>query len=518
MSKRSVFPLVLCGGMGSRLWPMSRVDQPKQFQPTSGPGTATFFQSTLMRHRGQGYEAPIVVTNYRHGPIVNRQMSEVQMGGTVIAEPVGRNTGPAVLAAALTLLDESPDALMLVLPSDHVVKGDMDEIVQEMTGPAEDGRIIVFGVPPRYAETGYGYITDGGASALHDGLHEVQQFVEKPPVDLAQSLVDGGRSYWASGISLFRADVLVEEYRRFDPATSALVEAAVARAARRYVKSARDHILLDEETFRQARSEPTERAVFEVTERIGLAKMHGIEWDDVGAWSAVHRISGRDEMGNRLSGDVVAIDTRNSLIQAAGRLVAVIGMEDVVVVDTPDALLVTQRGRAQDVKALVERLQAESRDEASSHVVRDTSWGQVEVLTRAPGYDMRIITINPGEALSILGTGIGPSLLTVISGQADCDVKGGQSVRMVMGHSLSITADQSLSVYNPRADELKMIQIMFVGEASTPQVLTPRAEPAQEPAAPQRATDSKAVNGVRSALAALRAFTHPEHGLAAQAR
>ncbi len=518
MTPCPIFPLVLCGGMGSRLWPMSRVDQPKQFQPTAGSGSATYFQSTLLRHRTFGFQSPIIVTNFRHGPIVDRQMNELQISGTVIAEPMGRNTGPAVLAAALMILQEDPDALLLVLPSDHIIRGDMNGIVQSMAAPANEGRIITFGVAPRYAETGYGYITDAGASGTHSGLHNVDRFIEKPPVEKAQALIDGGLSYWASGISLFRADVIVEEYNRFDPLTAHMVDAALTLGLRRGASSLRrGHILLDEGTFRQARSEPTERAIFEVSERIGLAPLHGIDWDDVGAWSAVHRISDSDEHENVLTGDVIAIDTRNSLIQSDGRLVAVIGLDDVVVVDTPDALLVTHRDRSQDVKGLVERLQAANRTEVKSHVTRDTTWGQVEVLARSQGYDMRLITVNPGEALSISSTGIGASLLTVVAGEVDCTPEGESGVLLVAGQSLPVAADRKVRVYNPLGESVKLIQILFSQQTEA----QPTDAAAEAPASAIAATTPVALElpesplARRSRLQIVRTMLWPELGLAA---
>ena len=522
MTPCPIFPLVLCGGMGSRLWPMSRVDQPKQFQPTAGSGSETYFQSTLLRHRSLGFQSPIIVTNFRHGPIVDRQMNELQISGTVIAEPMGRNTGPAVLAAALMILREDPDAQLLVLPSDHIIRGDMNGIIQAMVAPANDGRIITFGVVPRYAETGYGYITDAGASGTHDGLHNVDRFIEKPPVEKAQALIDGGLSYWASGISLFRADVIVEEYNRFDPLTAHMVDTAVSLGLRRGAggrsgSGRRGHILLDEGTFRQARSEPTERAIFEVSERIGLAPLHGIDWDDVGAWSAVHRISDADEQDNVLTGDVIAIDTRNSLIQSDGRLVAVIGLDDVVVVDTPDALLVAHRDRSQDVKALVERLQAANRTEVKSHVTRDTTWGQVEVLARSQGYDMRLITVNPGEALSISGTGIGASLLTVVAGEVDCTPEGESGVLLAAGQSLPVAIDRNIRVYNPLGESVKLIQILFSAQTEALPV-----EGAAEAPASSIATTTPVALEVpegpqtrRRRLQIVRTMLWPELGLAA---
>jgi mannose-1-phosphate guanylyltransferase / mannose-6-phosphate isomerase len=511
-----IFPLVLCGGMGSRLWPMSRVDQPKQFQPTAGQGSASYFQATLLRHRGPGFQAPIVVTGFRHGAIVDRQMNELQLSGTVIAEPLGRNTGPAVLAAALNVLQDDGDALLLVLPSDHIIRGDVNTIIQRMAAPAEDGRIITFGVVPRYAETGYGYITDAGASGTHDGLHNVDRFIEKPPVELAQALIDGGLSYWASGISLFRADVIVEEYRRQDPATVDCVAAALALGLRRPTSGGRRaHVQLEEVSFRQARNLPTERAVFEVTDRIGLAPLHGIDWDDVGAWSAVHRTSVADDQRNVLTGDVITLDTRNSLVQADGRLVAVIGMDDVVVVDTPDALLVAHRERSQEVKKLVETLQAANRAEAKSHVARDTSWGQVEVLSRTQGYDMRLITVNPGEALAIHGIEGGSSLVTVVSGRVDCAPDGEAFRTIQTGQSVEIGPQARLQVSNPLGDSVKLIQILFSAGPEEPACAEPG--PANDGVSVTVPADAvqvaESLSHRHRRLAAIRAAVLPDVGL-----
>ena len=179
-----IIPVVLCGGMGSRLWPMSRIDQPKQFQPTQGKGSLTYFQATLQRHRGPDFAAPIVVTNANQAALVHRQLDDLQLHGQVIGEPVGRNTGPAVLAAAISAHRQDPDAVILVLPSDHMIKGNINRIIRSMLPAAEDGRIVSFGVVPTYPETGYGYITDGGAMDDYAGLHRVAQFVEKPGHDL----------------------------------------------------------------------------------------------------------------------------------------------------------------------------------------------------------------------------------------------------------------------------------------------------------------------------------------------
>ena len=452
-----IIPVVLCGGMGSRLWPMSRVDQPKQFQPTQGKGSLTYFQSTLQRHRGSDFAAPIVVTNARQTALVHRQLDELQLTGQIIGEPVGRNTGPAVLAAAICARRQNPDALILVLPSDHIIKGDLNRIIRNMRPAAIEGRIISFGVVPTYPETGYGYLTDGGPCPQHPGLHQVGAFVEKPPQDEAERLLEAGGAYWASGISLMRADTLIAEFARLDPTTHAAVTAAVDGASFRSMG-----IVLDESAFRRAVNEPTERQVFERTPRIALAPLHGVEWSDVGAWNAVYAVSDQDHDGNVLHGDVVTVNTRNSLVQSEGRLVAVIGMQDAVVIDTPDALLVTKREQSQEVKQLVDELKKRSRREVNTHALREMPWGRIETVAADTGHDMRIMTVQRRASLQVNGTGMGPSLLTVVSGEGRCLIDGVE-VTVRRGQSVAIDPDHALPMTNVSDRELKLIHLVFRG-------------------------------------------------------
>lgn len=455
MIPQMITPVVLCGGMGSRLWPLSREEQPKQFQPTQGKGSLSYFQATVQRHRSDHFTDPLVVTNARQAALVHRQLDEMQLQGRVIGEPVGRNTGPAVLAAAICALRQDRDAVLLILPSDHVIKGDINRIITAMRPAANDGRIVTFGVMPTYPETGYGYITDGGAYQSYDGLHRVAQFVEKPGYESALKLIMAGGAYWASGISLMRADTLIAEFHRLDPATHAAVTAAVNGAEIRTLG-----IVLEEASFRQAANEPTERQIFERTTTIALAPLHGVQWDDVGAWNAVHQISDRDADGNVLHGDVIAMDTKNSLIQSETRLVAVIGMQDAIVIDTPDAVLVAARSHAQDVKQLVERLKATKRPEVASHTRRDTPWGRMEVIGADTGQDLRILTVHPGASLMVNGTGTGPSLLTVMSGEGRCTIDGAELTAR-SGQSITLDADHALPLRNQSSRELKLIHLMF---------------------------------------------------------
>lgn len=454
-----IIPVVLCGGMGSRLWPMSRIDQPKQFQPTQGKGSLTYFQATLQRHRGPDFAAPIVVTNANQAALVHRQLDDLQLQGQVIGEPVGRNTGPAVLAAALSAHRQDPDAVILVLPSDHMIKGNINRIIRSMLPAATDGRIVSFGVVPTYPETGYGYITDGGAMADYAGLHRVAQFVEKPGYDHAQRLIEAGGAFWASGISLMRAATLIEEFRRLDPVTHAAVTAALNGAEFRTLG-----IVLDEESFRMAANEPTERQVFERTPTISLAPLHGVQWDDVGAWNAVYQIADRDDDGNVLHGDVIAMNTRNSLVQSETRLVAVIGMQDTVVIDTPDAVLVTKRSNSQDVKQLVDKLKAGKRREVRTHTTREMPWGRIETVATDMGNDMAIMTVQKRASLQVNGTGAGPSLLTVLSGEGRCMIDG-REVTVRRGQTVSIDPDEALPLSNATDGELKLVHLVFRGGA-----------------------------------------------------
>ena len=447
----SIYPLILCGGMGSRLWPMSRIAQPKQFQPTAGRDSLSYFQATIQRHRGTGFHRPIVVTNAQHRSIVRRQLREIQIDAHVIAEPQGRNTGPAVLAAALSVLRDDADAQLLVLPSDHAIKGDLNPTVAAMAGAADDGRIITFGITPRYAETGYGYITDGGSYENYPGLRRVQQFVEKPDLRHAEALIAAGASYWASGISLFRADVLIEEFCRFEPETFCAVSRAVAGAI-----SGPEADVLDEAAFVQARAEPTERLIFERTNAIALAPVTGIDWNDVGAWSSVHGISDKSTDGNVVNGDVISLNTTNSLIQSQDRLVAVVGMSDVIVVDTPDALLVTNQQNAQMVKSIVDRLKTQNRPEVATHRTCDQSWGRMQALSSGSDCKLNMLTLRPDATVMLNGTGEGPSLLAVISGRGSYDEEGVEK-RIGMGQSITLAPDLSLPLHNSSAEPLQAL-------------------------------------------------------------
>ncbi|MDC0738707.1 sugar phosphate nucleotidyltransferase [Cognatishimia sp. SS12] len=457
---KDIHPIILCGGSGSRLWPVSRVQSPKQFHAMNGPGSLSFFQATVQRHRAAGFARPTVVTSVQHSHTVARQLEALQCDARVICEPMTRNTGPAVLAAAIEVASEDPEALLLIAPSDHVIEGDLNRSILEMRTPATAGRIVMFGIPPRYAETGYGYLVDGGSEPGQDGLRRVKRFVEKPPSAEAQRLIDTEHAFWASGLSLMTASTLIKDMRRYDEATYHTVFSAVDQGERSGAM-----LTLHPPSFRRAADAPTEKLIFEHSDRVCMAVLD-VGWDDVGCWTAMHAVNRSDPQGNVLLGDVLAVETENAFVRADKRLVAVVGLSDVIVVDTPDAILVTQRGRCQDVRRIVHALKADERPEAVAPLAKEYHWGQTTRLMRSGRFDMSVIKINPGASIKIDSMpgrqliAIGGSL-QVFDGQQRRDLGMGERLVMPPIGRTSLTNTQNdpveallVTVALPMEDEI----------------------------------------------------------------
>lgn len=343
-----IVPVILSGGSGTRLWPMSRPELPKQFLALTAE--ETMLQLTARRTAApERFDAPIVVANAMHADEIEGQLA---VAGTraqaLILEPMGRNTAPAIALAALAASD--PAAPLLVMPSDHVI-ADLDAFhaaVHRALPLVEDGWLVTFGITPDAPETGYGYIQVG--EPLAEGVHRVARFVEKPPRDVAEAMVASGDHAWNGGIFLFRADMFLGALSVHAPDMLHAVQQSMASARREG-----DRIWPERDAFAASPSDSIDYAVMEKAERVAVVPV-AMGWSDVGSWDALHAISDCDEGGNVCRGDVVAIDTRGCLVRAEGKRVALVGVEDLIVVASGDDVLVLPRGRSQDVKRILEAM------------------------------------------------------------------------------------------------------------------------------------------------------------------
>ena len=393
-----IHPVILCGGSGTRLWPMSRGGYPKQYLKLTGENTLV--QQTALRLRGiADIASPIVVTNNEQRFLVAEQLRQIDtVASSIVLEPVSRNTAPAIAVAALMALRESPDSLLLVLPSDHVIAGEAAFVkaAEAAAQIAKDGYLVTFGITPTEAHTGYGYIR-AGAQLLDDTrAFAVDTFVEKPDAATAQRfLVDGGY-YWNSGMFMLKASTFIEELRTFEPEIAQQAELAFKAA-----KHDNDFVRLDAEAFSASPNVSVDHAVMEKTRRAAVIAVSDLGWNDIGSWTALAEIAARDGEGNALLGDVLTESVSNSYIRAEHRLVAAIGLDNVVIVETADAVLVAHRDQAQEVKKIVAQLNAKGRHESVTHrrVVRP--WGSYEGIDSGDRFQVKRIEVSPGAQLSL---------------------------------------------------------------------------------------------------------------------
>lgn len=398
-SSEAIVPVVLSGGSGTRLWPLSRSLYPKQFLPLASD--RTLLQETLLRTSGaEGFAAPVVVCNEEHRFVVAEQARIVGVEPrAIVLEPVGRNTAAAVAVAALTATQWNPRALLLVMPSDHVI-ADLEAFHAAVAagaaaGVEAGGRLVTFGVKPTRPETGFGYIEAGGAVEDDDRVRVIRRFVEKPDAATAATYLASGDFLWNSGIFLLPADLFLAELERYAPDVLSACRAAV---------SGEKHDLgfarLDKASFSASPSVSIDVAVMERTDR-GAVVPVDMGWNDVGSWDALWDIAARDEAGNAVTGPVYAVDTARSYLRSAGPVVATVGVDDLVVVATKDAVLVTTRERAQDVRKAVDRLAAAGRDEHQSSPEHYRPWGSFQTVDLGDRFQVKRIVVQPGQRLSL---------------------------------------------------------------------------------------------------------------------
>jgi mannose-1-phosphate guanylyltransferase/mannose-6-phosphate isomerase len=392
----SIYPVILTGGAGSRLWPLSREHYPKPLLPLFGD--RTMLQETALRLTElPGAKPPIFVCNEEHRFLVAEQAQAAGIeAGAILLEPEGRNTAPALTIAALYLLEQDPDAMLVVMPADHVIpdKDVFQAAVGQGIALANAGHLVTYGIVPRHAETGYGYIRRG--AAIEDGVaYQVSQFVEKPDLATAQGYVDSGEYYWNSGIFTLRADAWIAEMERHAPAILEACKAAVSTG-----KRDADFCRVDKVAFLASPSDSIDYAVMEKTDKATVVPLDA-GWSDVGAWSALWDISAHDAQGNVTQGDVLTHEVRDTLVLAQHRCVAAIGLDGVVVIETPDAVLVTRRECAQDVKEIVSQLKVLGRDEYKFHRRVFRPWGDYEGIDTGARYQVKRLTVKPGASLSL---------------------------------------------------------------------------------------------------------------------
>ncbi|WAJ36625.1 mannose-1-phosphate guanylyltransferase/mannose-6-phosphate isomerase [Pseudomonas sp. GOM7] len=389
-------PIILSGGSGSRLWPLSRKLYPKQFLALTGE--QTLFQQTLQRLAFDGMQPPVLVANQEHRFIVQEQLEQIgQQAQLLLLEPFGRNTAPAVAMAALQLLAEGRDELMLVLPADHVLD-DQQAFRQALalaTVAAEKGEMVLFGVPANRPETGYGYIRGQADEELPEGVARVASFVEKPDAQRATEYVKSGDYFWNSGMFLFRASRFLEELKHHDVDIYDTCLLALERSQRKDVE-----IAIDPATFACCPDNSIDYAVMEKTSRACVVPL-AAGWNDVGSWSSIWEVHDKDDAGNVTKGDVVVEDSRNCLIHGNGKLVSVLGLDDIVVVETKDAMMVAHKDRVQDVKKLVSRLDKQGRSETQNHCEVYRPWGSYDSVDMGGRFQVKHITVKPGAQLSL---------------------------------------------------------------------------------------------------------------------
>lgn len=456
----TVHPVILCGGSGTRLWPLSRAAYPKQLLQLIGD--QTMVQDTARRFLALDLAPPLLICNEAHRFILAEQLRQIDLTPQrIMLEPVGRNTAPAAAAAALMLSRDAADALMLIAPADHVVAdvGGLRTAIEEARPLAETGHLVTFGITPNAPETGYGYIHQGAPVGEGRGC-KVERFVEKPNLSRAREFIATDHYLWNSGMYLFSAArYLIElELRRPD-----MLDAC--RAALAGANAEKDFLRLAEAPFTAITGESIDYAVMESCEQAAVIPID-VGWSDVGSWQALWQAGTRDSSGNLIEGDVMALDCKTSYIRSDGPLVAALGLDNIAVVSTKDAILVVPMDKTEAVRDLVRRLSEQGRAEVTEHLRVVRPWGAFEGLRQEPGFQVKLLTVNPGASISLQYHNRRTEHWVVVAGRARV-TRDSETLELGANQSTYVAVGVHHRLENPGSEPLHVVEVQsgdYLGE------------------------------------------------------
>ncbi len=454
----SIFPAIMCGGNGTRLWPLSRALFPKQFLPLVNE--TSMLQDTLLR-LPENCGEPVFICNEEHRFLVAEQVRNLShKQGSILLEPEGRNTAPAVALVAINALEKDENAFLLVLAADHVIQDTnaFHQAVKQASVVAEKGKLVTFGIVPTHAETGYGYIKKGEVQDL--GTFDVAEFVEKPNKEVAEGYLASGSYLWNSGMFLFKASRYLEELAKYRPDILESCQQAMANAEQDldFLRPAKD-------SFLACSSESIDYAVMEKTDDAVVVPLDA-GWSDVGSYSALWDVCEKDKDNNVVKGDVIAQQSSNSYIYSQNKLIATVGIDNLVIIDTPDAVLVANKDKVQEVKKIVEQLKKERRSEAKLHREVCRPWGKYDSVDKGERFQVKRITVNPGAKLSVQMHHHRAEHWVIVSGTAKVTIDENTQL-LSENQSVYIPIGAVHALENPGVLPLEMIEVQsgsYLGE------------------------------------------------------
>ena len=465
MNKNKIIPVILCGGTGSRLWPLSRASYPKQYL-TIGPGESlTFLQKTIDRIRScKNIDDPIIICNEEHRFIVAEQIRGMNIKAkAILLEPVGRNTAPAITAASIKIIQDNKDACVLVLPADHIIKDEKIFInaINKALDYVIEGKIVTFGITPDKAETGYGYIESKNELNYEElNGEKIENFIEKPNKKNAMKFIADKKFTWNSGIFFFRSKVFLNEIQNYSPEIYALCEKSLI--GNNYDL---DFQRLDKYFFRKCTNISVDKAIMEKT-NLGIVIPLNAGWSDIGNWDALWDISNKDKLGNVILGKVLTQNVKNSYLRSENKLIAALGLENVIIVETNDAVLVANKNKSQDIKNIVQILKNNNKPEATFHKTIFRPWGNYTSVADGSNWQVKKIIVKSGESLSLQSHKYRTEHWVVVSGTAFVEIEGNENI-LQKNESIYIPLGSKHRLSNRWQEKLILIEIQsgnYLGE------------------------------------------------------